>query len=112
MTLRPKSLLYRDALAAAEQRIVDALPGIVDVLIARARDGNTKVATYLLDRIYGKVAGSTVPPAHDRSEPFTEDDYERGRQEREETKDLEREERKSDRVMRRLFAGFGAGDGA
>ena len=33
MSTRPETLRYREALDTAEQRIVDALPEIIDVLI-------------------------------------------------------------------------------
>lgn len=99
---------YYDALAAAEQRIVDALPAIVDSLIGRAKDGNLKATAHLLDRGSRKAESASVPPADDRTERLTEDEYERGRQEREATKEPEREELESDRSIRRLLAGIGA----
>ena len=101
MDAKPKTLLYRDALAAVEQRIVDALPDIIDGLIARAREGDTKAAVYLCDRILGRVAGSAMPPADDRREPYTEDAFRLDQQEREESNE-----------MRRLLAGSGASNGA
>jgi hypothetical protein len=54
MTPRPKTLLYRDALVAVEQRIVEALPEVVDGLIARAREGDTKAAVYLRTVSWGE----------------------------------------------------------
>ena len=101
MDAKPKTLLYREALAAVEQRIVDALPDIIDGLIARAREGDTKAAVYLCDRILGRVAGSALPPADDRRVPYTEDAFRLDQQEREESND-----------MRRLLAGLGASNGA
>jgi hypothetical protein len=101
MTPKPKTLLYHDVLAAVEQRIVDALPEIVDGLIARAKEGDVKAAVYLADRILGRVAGSAVPPADDRRAPFTDDDFLLKQKEQEENKSL-----------RRMLAGFGASDGA
>jgi hypothetical protein len=100
MTPKPKTLLYRDALAVVEQRIVDALPEIVDGLIARAKEGDVKVAVYLADRILGRVAGSAVPPADDRRAPFTDDDFL-----------LEQKEQEKDKSLRRVLAGFGASVG-
>jgi hypothetical protein len=100
MTPKPKTLLYRDALAAVEQRIVEALPEIVDGLIARAKEGDVKAAVYLADRILGRVAGSAVPPADDRRVPFTDDDFL-----------LEQKEQERSNTMRRMLAGFGASEG-
>jgi hypothetical protein len=97
VSLKPKALLFRDALATAEQRIVDALPDIIDGLINRARDGDLKAAVYLCDRILGRVAGSAVSPANDRRAPYTEEDFQ-----------LERHERDRQDGTRRLIAGFGA----
>ena len=57
MSLKPRTLKYADALQAIEQRIVDALPEIVDGLIARAKDGDAKAAVYLCDRILGRTTG-------------------------------------------------------
>ncbi len=72
MDAKPKTLLYADALAAVERRIVEALPEIVEGLIARAKAGDAKAAVYLCDRIMGRAAGSAVAPADDRQEPYTE----------------------------------------
>jgi hypothetical protein len=101
MTTRPKALLYRDALANVEQRIVDALPDIIDGLIARAREGDVKSAVYLCDRILGRVAGLALPPADDRRTLFTEDAFL-----------LDQKEQEQNIEMRRLLAGFGARNGA
>jgi hypothetical protein len=94
MTPRPKTLLYRDALVAVEQRIVEALPEVVDGLIARAREGDTKAAVYLCDRILGRVAGSAVPPADDRRTPYTEDAFL-----------LDQQEQEKNNASRRLLIG-------
>src|SRR5262249_13464275 len=75
MRTRPKTLRYREALDAAEQRIVDALPEIIDRLIAGANGGGLKAATYLVKRIMGKTAGSSTPPADDRRHPYTEVEF-------------------------------------
>jgi hypothetical protein len=88
MSSRPKTLRYRDALDAAEQRIVNALPEIIDGLIACARDGDLKASTYLLDRILGKAAGATTAPVDDRLAPYTEEDFKEDEQEREEHRRL------------------------
>src|SRR3954470_4175778 len=88
MTTRPKTLQYADALAAVEQRIVDALPDVIDGLIAKAREGDTKAAVYLCDRILGRVAGAAIPPASDKTPPFTEEAFEREEEERREREAL------------------------
>ena len=85
MSTRPKTLRYREALDAAEQKIVDALPEIIDGLITRAKEGDAKAAVYLCDRILGKTAGTKTAPADDRQAPYTEADFE---QEREDHQDL------------------------
>jgi hypothetical protein len=76
MNPKPKTLPYRDALASVERRIVDALPEVVDGLIARAKEGDTKAAVYLCDRILGRSSGSKVAPGADRRAAFTEEDCE------------------------------------
>jgi hypothetical protein len=76
MSIRPKTLRYREALDAAEQRIVESLPEIIDRLIEKANEGETKTAVYLIDRILGKAAGSNLPPAEDRRPAYTEADFE------------------------------------
>jgi hypothetical protein len=101
MDTKPKALLYRDALAAVEQRIVDALPEIIDGLIARAKEGDAKVAMYLCDRILGRAARSASVPADDRRAPYTEDDFR-----------LDEEEREADDAMRGMFSTLGASNGA
>jgi hypothetical protein len=100
MDAKPKMLLYADALTAIERRIVEALPEIIDGLIARAREGDTRAAAYLCDRILGRVAGSEVAPANDCRAPYTEDAF---------LLDQQEEDEKSE--MRRLLAGFGARNG-
>jgi hypothetical protein len=101
MNTRPKMLRYAEALAEVERRIIDALPEIVDGLIARAKEGDVKAAVYLADRILGRVAGSAVPPADDRRAPFTDDNFL-----------LEQKEQEENKSLRRMLAGFGASDGA
>ena len=89
------------ALQAVEQRVVDALPEIIDALIGRAKAGDMKAAIYLADRILGRTAGSKVAPADDRERPYDEAAYELDEQEREEDNDI-----------RRMFAVSGARRGA
>jgi hypothetical protein len=76
MSDKPKALLYRDALTAVEQRIVNALPEIIDGLVARAKEGDTKAAVYLCDRILGRVASLEAAPVEDRRAPYTDDAFE------------------------------------
>jgi hypothetical protein len=101
MSLKPRTLKYAEALQAVEQRIVDALPEIIDGLIGRAKDGDTKAALYLCDRISGRTTGAKVAPAGDREPPYTEAAVE-----------LNEQEREKDHDIRRLIAGFGARRGA
>ena len=42
MSPKPRTLKYAEALQAVEQRVVDALPEIIDGLIDRAKDGDTE----------------------------------------------------------------------
>jgi hypothetical protein len=93
MNTRPKALRYREALDAAEQRIVDALPEIIDGLIVRAKGGDTRATVYLVDRVLGKAAGAIISPADDRRPPYTEADS-----------DLEQREHESNRVRRLKIA--------
>jgi hypothetical protein len=101
MSPKPRTLKYSEALEAMKERVVDALPEIIDGLIGRAMPGDTKAAVYLCDRILGRTTGARVAPADDRESPYTEDAYR-----------LDIEEREEDNDMRRLFAGIGARRGA
>jgi hypothetical protein len=101
MNTRPKTLLYADALAAVESRVVEALPAIIDGLIARAKDGDLKAAVYLCDRIMGRAAAAALAPANDRTLPYTEEDFA-----------VELRERESKYTVQRLIAGLGASNGA
>ena len=101
MSPKPRILKYAEALEAIEQRVVEALPEIIEGLIGRAKDGDTKAAVYLCDRILGRTAGAKVAPADDREPPYTEVAFE-----------LDEQEREEDHDMRRLIAGFGARRGA
>ena len=69
MSPKPRTLKYAEALQAVEQRIVDALPEIIDALIGRAKEGDLKAAVYLCDRILGRTTGAKVAPADDREAP-------------------------------------------
>lgn len=88
MSNRPKTLRYREALDAAEQRIVDVLPEIIDGLIAGAKAGDLKASTYLIDRIMGRIAGAKAAPAEDRQAPYSEEDFEEDERDREQNRDL------------------------
>jgi hypothetical protein len=101
MSAKPRTLKYAEALQAVEQRVVDALPEIIDGLIVRAKDGDTKAAQYLCDRILGRTVGAKVAPADDREPPYTEDAYQ-----------LDLDERDDDDGFRRMFVGSGAKRGA
>jgi hypothetical protein len=96
MSLKPRTLKYAETLQAVEQRIVDALPAIVDALIEKAKYGNPKIAFYLFDRILGKTTGSKVAPADDREAPYTDAAFE-----------LDQQEQEEDNGFRRLIGGFG-----
>ena len=101
MSSKPRMLKYAEALEAAEQRTVDALPDLIDLLIKRALDGDIKAAFYLCDRILGKTAGAKVAPADDREPPYTEAAFE-----------LDQEEREEDNSLRRMMSLSGARRGA
>jgi hypothetical protein len=101
MSAKPRTLKYADALQAVEQRIVDALPEIIDGLIGRAKRGDAKAAQYLCDRILGRSAGAKVAPADDREAPYTEEAFQVYLKDKEEADNL-----------RRMFARSGAPNGA
>jgi hypothetical protein len=101
MSPKPRTLKYADSLQAIEQRVVDALPDIVDALIRRAKVGDVKAAIYLCDRILGRSAGAKVAPADDREPPYTEAAFE-----------LDQEEQEEDNSLRRMMSLSGARRGA
>jgi hypothetical protein len=101
MSAKPRTLRYAEALETIEQRIVDALPEIIDGLIGRAKDGDTKAAVYLCDRILGRTTGAKVAPADDREPPYTEAAFE-----------LDQVEREEDNSLRRMMSLSGARRGA
>jgi hypothetical protein len=101
MSPKPRTLKYAQSLEAVEQRVVDALPDIIDGLIERAKEGDVKAAIYLCDRILGRTPGAKVAPADDREAPYTEAAFE-----------LEQEEQEEDNVFRRIMARSGARHGA
>lgn len=101
MSPKPRTLKYAETLQAVEQRVVDALPEIIDALIGRAKAGDLKAAIYLADRILGRTAGAKIAPADDRERPYDEAAFELDEQEKEEDNDI-----------RRMFALSGARKGA
>src|SRR5262245_11522386 len=101
MSPTPRTLKYAETLQAAIQRIVDAVPELIDALIGRAEAGHLKAAAYLCDRILGRAAGVKIAPADDREPPYTEAAFEADEQEREEEDDI-----------RGAFSRFGARRGA
>jgi hypothetical protein len=101
MTQKPRTLKYAETLQAVEQRIVDALPQIVDALIEKAKYGNPRIALYLIDRIVGRSAGAKVAPADDREAPYSDAAFE-----------LDQQDQEEDNDFRRLISGFGANRGA
>jgi hypothetical protein len=88
MSLKPRTLRYAETLQAVEQRVVDALPEIIDALIGRAKGGDLKAATYLADRILGRTTGAKVAPADDREAPYSEAAFEIDQREREEDEEV------------------------
>ena len=90
MNPRPRTLKYADTLQAVEERVVDALPEIIDALIGRAKSGDLKAAIYLADRILGRTAGARIAPADDRERPYDEAAFELDEQGREEDDDIRR----------------------
>lgn len=75
MSSKPKSLVDQQALALVEQRIVDALPEIVDGIIDRAKNGNMKLSVYLCDRILSRSTAPTIAPAEDQQIPIKKESF-------------------------------------
>ncbi len=71
---KPKALRYAAELASAEEKIIAALPGVIDGLIKAAQAGDTAAARYLLDRVFGRVKEQEAPPAEDTKLPLEEED--------------------------------------
>jgi ribosomal protein S11 len=74
---KPKALKYASELAAAENKIMSALPSAVAVLVAAAESGDVSAAKYLLDRAFGRVTAQAAAIADDTAIPFDESDFER-----------------------------------
>ena len=102
MSPKPRTLKYAEALEAVEQRVVDALPEIIDALIGRAKDGDLKAAVYLADRILGRTAGAKIAPADDREAPYDRSRLRAG----------SGKSGKRTTTCKRFFAGSGARRGA
>jgi hypothetical protein len=71
---KPKALIYSAQLAQAEERIISALPDIIDSLVMMAKRGDVSAARYLIDRVFGRVREQELPLADDTRLPFTEQD--------------------------------------
>ncbi len=74
---KPKALRYACELAEAENKIVAALPDVIDGLIAAAKAGDVAASRYLLDRVFGRVKEQSAPPADDTAIPYSAADLER-----------------------------------
>jgi hypothetical protein len=79
---KPKALTYASEIAMAEQRIVSAMPELIDSLIDSAKCGDTGAARYLLDRVLGRVQLQAAPLAENTAIPFDESDFERAESKR------------------------------
>jgi len=79
----PKALRYASELAAAENKIMSALPAAVSVLVAAAESGDVSAAKYLLDRAFGRVKEQAAPVAEDTALPYGKADLERDESKRE-----------------------------
>jgi hypothetical protein len=71
---KPKALKYAAELASAEDKIISALPQIINELISAAKDGDVAAARYLLDRVFGRVKEQEFPLADDQRIPYDETD--------------------------------------
>ena len=71
---KPKALRYASELAAAENKIMSALPSAVAALVAAAESGDVSAAKYLLDRAFGRVAAQAAAIADDATMPLDDDD--------------------------------------
>lgn len=73
---KPKALRYANELAEAENKIIAALPDVLDSLIRSAKAGDVAAARYLLERVFGRVKEQCAPVADDTSVPYSEADGE------------------------------------
>jgi hypothetical protein len=67
---KPKAIRWAQDIAAAEGKIVAALPRVIEGLIKAAENGDTSAARYLMDRVFGRVANQAVPVAEDIGLPM------------------------------------------
>jgi hypothetical protein len=74
---KPKALRYACELAEAENKIIAALPEVIDRLIAAAKAGDVAASRYLLDRVFGRVKEQAATPADDTALPYSAADLER-----------------------------------
>jgi hypothetical protein len=85
--------LHLEELRQVEKKLVDALPDIIDKLIALAKEGDVGAAKLLLERVWGKAPIAAKPLAEDDSDP--PDDP------------LKRKEEEAKRERREMFAHLG-----
>lgn len=76
---KPKALKYATDVAKAEERILLAMPAIIDGLIfAATKRGDSAAGRYLMDRIFGRVKESiSTAPAENTDIPYSEEQHER-----------------------------------
>lgn len=74
---KPKALRYANELAEAENKIIAALPDVIDGLISAAKAGDVAASRYLLDRVFGRVKEQGAPPADDVTIPYSDADLKR-----------------------------------
>jgi hypothetical protein len=68
---KPKALRYAKQVARAEQKIVAAVPELLDLLLSAARRGDVSATKYLVDRVLGRVQTQGRALAEDFSLPST-----------------------------------------
>jgi len=73
---KPKALRYASELAAAEEKLMSALPSAIETLTAASQSGDVAAAKYLLDRAFGRVQAQKVCVAENIEPPFSEADAE------------------------------------
>jgi hypothetical protein len=80
---KPKALKYASELAAAENKLMSALPAAIDSLVASVQCGDVAAAKYLLDRAFGRVQVQSAAIAEDTAIPFDESDLARAESKKE-----------------------------
>lgn len=86
---KPKALRYADELAQAENKIIAALPDVIDGLIQAAKCGDVAASRYLLDRVFGRVKEQAVTPSEDMALPISAEDAERDAQKQERERSMD-----------------------